>query len=338
MPSTNHGVFSAIVSMLTSSIMKRALALLVVLACDGSSGPNPGPGGPGDGGTTSWNAAVGMGGMLVQTFDQRTWASRSVLDVDLYGVACVGNLDGWAVGANGTVAHTTNGGGAWSLQTSHLASTLRSVRFADALHGVIAGDDGALAFTADGGTTWVPLAVTSSDLEGVAATEAGGFFVASAGGVLLTSTSYGASFTSLAVAGAGDFQAVAATAAGDLVFASDNLGNIFASVNGGALHLETTAPSSITALSVAGEWAGGSSWNAGTALAAGPGGIILRRGADGVWAMSPSGTQANLHAALITSTFSYVAGDDGTLLALDGNAWASIDTGTHVALNALDDL
>jgi photosystem II stability/assembly factor-like uncharacterized protein len=318
--------------------MKRALALLVVLACDGSSGPNPGPGGPGDGATTSWNAAVGMGGTLVQTFDQRTWVSRSVLDADLYGVACVGNLDGWAVGANGTVAHTTNGGGAWSLQTSHLVATLRSVRFADALHGVIAGDNGALASTADGGTTWVPMVVTSSDLTGVAATEAGNVFVASAGGVLLLSTTYGASFTSLTVAGAGDFEAVAATAAGDLVLASDNLGNIFASSNGSAFRLETTAPSSIAALSVAGEWAGGGSWSAGTALAAGPGGTILRRAADGVWAGSPSGTRANLHAALVTSTLSYVAGDDGTLLALEGNAWAAIDTGTHAALNALDDL
>ncbi len=279
---------------------------------------------------------------MLQTFDERSWAARSLLDVELYGVTCIGNLKGWAVGASGTIAHTENGGSDWSVQASHLMATLRGVRFADATHGVVCGDAGALAHTNDG-VTWTlsssGATPTTSDLKSVAATAAGTFFVASAGGVVLRSVDMGASFVPVVVQGAGDIEAVAATSNGDLVLAGDASGHIYASTDAGSsFHLEASAPASIEALSVAGEWASGGAWTAGTALAAGASGIVMRRGADGVWGISPSGTTVNLHAVLITDTLSYVAGDDGTLLALDGNMWSPIVTGTHASLNSLDDL
>src|SRR5262249_29884954 len=124
-----------------------------------------------DGGTSTpsgWKAAVGAGGTLVQTFDDATWTTRSVMAVDLFGVTCVGALKGWASGANGTIAHTEDGGKTWGTQTSHVSASLRAIHFGDANLGVVAGDAGALAFTNDGGATWSPVTLTTKGFYGVA--------------------------------------------------------------------------------------------------------------------------------------------------------------------------
>ena len=79
--------------------------------------PDPQPG---------WRAAVGAGGVIVQTFDERAWETRSAAPHDLYGVACVGNALGWAVGPGGAIAHTTDGGRTWRAQQSGTRETLRA--------------------------------------------------------------------------------------------------------------------------------------------------------------------------------------------------------------------
>ena len=310
----------------------------LLFACHGSSSPSP----TGDGGSppppTGWRAAVGAGGTLVQTFDEHTWSMRSSLGVDLFAVTCVGNLKGWAVGQGGAVMHTEDGGQTWAPEQSNLVAALRGVHFSDALHGVIAGDGGALARTEDGGQSWTPIATTSSDLGAVAATTSGEFFVASAGGSVLHSTDFGRSFSPVAIAGAADVVAIASDADGTLVFAGDGVGHVFASTDGAAsFHLETTAPAAIASIASAGQW-GGSGWGGVSALAVGDGGVVLLRASDGVWAASNAGTTANLRAALVTDTYSYVAGEGGTLLALEGNVWTPITTNTTQALYGLDDL
>jgi photosystem II stability/assembly factor-like uncharacterized protein len=74
---------------------------------------------------------------------------------------------GWAVGENGTIIHTQDGGVNWSAQTSGTPLRLRTVRFADSSHGWAVGgvgpsDDSAgwgssasvILWTDNGGDTW----------------------------------------------------------------------------------------------------------------------------------------------------------------------------------------
>jgi len=320
--------------------MRRiALLALVVLACDGSSSPNPGPGGPSDGSAPSgWRAAVGGGGLVLQTYDDQTWSARTVAPVDLYGVTCVSTLVGWAVGANGTIAHTTDGGSTWSMQDSHLSASLRAVRFADAQHGVVVGDGGALAFTSDG-ATWTPVSASSDDLTSVAATSAGVFYVTTAGGSLLRSTDWGATYTTTLTMGSTVVSALTAAAATTtLVIVGDMLGHLWTSADGETFTVEGTMMAPVTSISLAGEWGQSGSWSSITALAVGEQGLIESRDAYGSWKPMASGTSANLHAVLVTGTYGYAAGDDGTLLRFDGSTWTGVTTQTTAALWSLDDL
>ena len=85
----------------------------MVLACfaTGCGGDDDKKKGSGDGGggSSGWQAAVGDEGTFVQTFDGKTWATRTLTPMDLYSVTCVGNMDGWAAGENGYVARTRDG-------------------------------------------------------------------------------------------------------------------------------------------------------------------------------------------------------------------------------------
>ena len=61
---------------------------------------------------------------------------------------------GWAVGGNGTIVVTTDGGATWSAQTSGTSDGLNSVYFSDAQRGWAVGSTGTIVATTDGGATW----------------------------------------------------------------------------------------------------------------------------------------------------------------------------------------
>ena len=61
---------------------------------------------------------------------------------------------GWAVGANGAVLATTDGGRTWAAQESGTDSDLFDVQFFDAREGWAVGEGGAAIHTTDGGQTW----------------------------------------------------------------------------------------------------------------------------------------------------------------------------------------
>ncbi|MGO8683096.1 MAG: cadherin-like beta sandwich domain-containing protein, partial [Thermoleophilia bacterium] len=73
--------------------------------------------------------------------------------------------DGWAVGDNGTIIATTDGGTTWNVQNSGTTDELTAVAFANASDGWALGDvydaaigtyTGAIFATTNGGTTWSP--------------------------------------------------------------------------------------------------------------------------------------------------------------------------------------
>src|SRR5262245_57027688 len=59
------------------------------------------------------------------------WTKQAPLPTwyDLEGVDMVSATEGWAVGAQGTILHTTDGAATWSPQTSGTTEPLNAVRF-----------------------------------------------------------------------------------------------------------------------------------------------------------------------------------------------------------------
>lgn len=316
-----------------------AIALVALGAgCSGSSSPKPTSGEGGTPPPSAWRAAVGAGGTLVQTFDDRAWAARvvpGVAGVDLLGVACVGNTAGWAVGEHGTVVHTLDGGLHWLAQDPHTTVTLRAIRFGDAEHGLLVGDFGTLDVTHDGGATWLTVATgVSVALRGAAVAE-DTFLAVGDAGTVLRSVDGGVSFVAQHLAGAGDLRSVAMDPGGHLVLAVDSLGGAWASTDRGATfarEMSAGVPLAAVALQADGT----------LAVAVGAAGALRVRDSRGAWTSVASGTTADLHAALVEEGAAYIGGDDGTLLAAHDLArpqqWERIATGTRAALWSLDDL
>ncbi|MEO0091231.1 MAG: YCF48-related protein [candidate division WOR-3 bacterium] len=71
----------------------------------------------------------------------------------LRALELVGDRHLWAVGRNGTIIHSRDGGNTWVSQVSGVDTTLFDVDFADTLRGIIAGN-GYVLYTHNGGNTW----------------------------------------------------------------------------------------------------------------------------------------------------------------------------------------
>jgi len=83
------------------------------------------------------------------------WSPQtSGVSEDLSDIDFVDANNGWAVGTNGTILNTANGGSSWNPQTSNTTATLNSVSFADSQNGWVVGDASTILVTSDGGTTW----------------------------------------------------------------------------------------------------------------------------------------------------------------------------------------
>lgn len=69
--------------------------------------------------------------------------------------------NGWAVGNNGQIKHTEDGGITWEAQNSGTESGLWSVLFVDDTTGFAAGKNKTLLRTYDGGSNWNPVTIES---------------------------------------------------------------------------------------------------------------------------------------------------------------------------------
>src|SRR5262245_2627549 len=91
-------------------------------------------------------------------------------DAPLHAVQFVDRNEGWAVGDDGVVWHTIDGGKNWERQITGVRASLRSVHFLNPYTGWIAGRDelpngggsnGVLLYTRDGGLKWQLVTVNS---------------------------------------------------------------------------------------------------------------------------------------------------------------------------------
>ena len=286
-----------------------------------------------------WKAAVGDGGTLLETFDDASWEVRKITDHDLFAVTCIDNEVGWAVGSQGKVLHTEDGGWSWPAQPSGVTSTLRAVSFAfaddDAQIGLAAGDDGTLIATQDGGEHWFFTHTTSVRLRGTAITEGASLLVAVGdGGVVARSTSHGSAFEVSHIPGAADLFDIALDASGGLALAVDSAGNIWVSRDQAkTFEREYTAPVGLTGVAL------GRSGQVGSASGAG---LALLRSSEGVWRSLPMAEPTQLHATLVGphEDRAYFAGDDGTLIETvdGGRSLFRVLADTDASLRGIEDL
>jgi photosystem II stability/assembly factor-like uncharacterized protein len=185
--------------------------------------------------------AVGQRGQILYSDDRGGhWQQARVpVAVDLTAITFVSAHKGWAVGHDGVVLRSLDGGATWERQFDGVkagaaARPLLDVWFEDARRGMAVGAFGMAVCTADGGATWTDCADTVDNPNGMhlnAIRAVGGeVYIAGEQGLLLKRGA-GGRFVPLASPYKGSFFGIAGNAGTLLAFGLR--GNAFASHDGG---------------------------------------------------------------------------------------------------------
>jgi len=85
-----------------------------------------------------------------------TWQMQDTVSSSLYSVMFLDENNGWAVGKNGNIFTTNDGGDTWTFNKigEQYEFSLRSVYFINELTGWVAGTEGTIYCTQDGGINW----------------------------------------------------------------------------------------------------------------------------------------------------------------------------------------
>ncbi len=131
--------------------------------------------------------------LLTPAFGQ--WNDQnSGITNDLEAVHFINTNEGWAVGRQGKIVHTTNAGSSWTSQNSGTTTDLNNVHMVNASFGVAVGDDGvAVRYN---GTTWSAISSgTSQDLYGVYFLDANNGWIGGDWAIIKKTTNGGTSFS-----------------------------------------------------------------------------------------------------------------------------------------------
>ncbi|MCK9571411.1 YCF48-related protein, partial [Candidatus Pacearchaeota archaeon] len=119
------------------------------------------------------NSAAGDDGAIV-FYDGLNWTPQvSGVNYTLYDVCAISTTVAWAVGSNGTILKTTDGGANWVPQVSGTTKILHGVVAFDVNTVYVVGDTGTILKTTDGGANWVAqVSGTTQQLLDVSLTDA----------------------------------------------------------------------------------------------------------------------------------------------------------------------
>ncbi len=261
--------------------------------------PSPPPGGPGGG-------------------------SPSPRGEGLAAVAFVNERLGIAVGDQGVILRTLDGGARWRRVTSSTDAALSSVAFADAKRAVVVGDGGTLLRSTNGGERWeTRTSGIETLLESVAFADRTRAVAVGDGGTVLRSTDGGDSWERKQ-GGTDVMLTSVAFATEERAVAVGKGGTVLVSTDGGEHWRQQTSGTKAPLLSVAFA-------NAERALAVGTGGTVLLSTDGGEhWQPKTSGTEAGLSSvAFATAERALAVGYPGTVLVSTngGETWQLKTTG-----------
>lgn len=252
---------------------------------------------------------------------------------------------GYAVGANGTILKTINGGGSWTSQTSGTSSGLNSIYFINTSIGYAVGSKGAfdheILKTTNGGANWISILASNDGsgwLNSVFFTDANtGYAVGGGGGgngIILKTTNGGTNWTTQT--SSYNLNAVKFLDANiGYAVGGDFKGNriIVKTTNGGVSWATIHSASSV------GKLISGCFINADTGYATGYSGTILKTTDGGVnLTKQTSGTTAWIYSVFFSNAnIGYAVGEGGTILRTtnEGTSWEKQISGTTNQLNSV---
>lgn len=268
----------------------------------------------------------------------------------LYAVSFADAYTGAAVGENGTIVRTDDGGRSWTHASSGTAEHLVGIDFGDPLNGTAVGYSGTIVRTTDGGATWTPQSSgTGGALWGVSFVDPLTGVVVGSGGLVLRTTDGGdtwtpqSSGTTTSLFGVDFTDALNGTAVGNggrvlrtadggtnwtsqtsgtvvqlkHVSFSDELSGTIVGEDGTILHSDDGGTNWVPQPSVARSWLGGVSFaDATSGLAVGDDGVILRTDDGGTsWHCESGGVQSDINAVtFIDGETAIAVGDGGIIL------------------------
>lgn len=204
--------------------------------------------------------AVGERGVVLLSDDEGgTWRQAATVPADatLTAVSFADARLGWAVGHQGVILHTADGGESWSVQRTDTAEDrpLFSVHFTDARHGVAVGLWSLMLRTHDGGARWEALEPppppgdtrVDANLMSIFGNAQGDLFVAAERGLVLRSRDGGDTWSYHPTGYRGTFWSGAALADGTLIVGGLR-GSVYRSTDEGATwqRVDTGSQSSVT--------------------------------------------------------------------------------------------
>ena len=241
-------------------------------------------------------------------------------------------LNGCAVGANGVIVTTADGGTSWTLRTSFTTNDFRSNWFTSTDSGWAVGLGGTIRVTVDGGANWLPqTSGTSANLSCVYFRTTQEGFVAGANGLIRKTTNAGINWTAQTSGITAELRDIIFTSPSDGWIVGAN-GRILKTTNGGT---NWTLQTSGTTQTLRGIYFSSSS----NGLAFGHGGTILKTTDGGTtWTPQISGTTQDLYGCYFTSSsVGWTVGFGSTVLKTtnSGANWSSQSSGVSGDLRSV---
>ncbi|MFY9327597.1 MAG: YCF48-related protein [Georgfuchsia sp.] len=233
----------------------------------------------------------------------------------IYGLSAFAQRKVWAVGSNGKIAVTENGGESWQRQDSGIEVALQDISSWDEQRAVAVGNDGVVVVTSDAGRSWqtieVPKSKIANKLLRVKAQAGGTAWAVGEAGMILRSTDYGKTWLRMGAEEDAGWNDVVATAG--KVWLVGEFGRIKVSDDDGVSWRVVTSSIKTSLMSVAFK-------DGNSGLAVGLGGVILAtRDGGQKWVQQQSPTSDHLYSVLWDGTRWLATGASGTILVGDGD-------------------